>query len=107
MRAFSLAMILSMAALLGARQAVAADQDYSAIGPGHFIQSVSDDGALITLEDKSRWAIDPRVRFKTMHWQHDAGISVRRATPENGFTYELDNIDEDDGVLARYLPHGT
>jgi hypothetical protein len=80
------------------------ESNYSAVGPGHYIRAVSEDGQFVTLEDASRWEIDPRVRFRTIEWRADDVITVRRAEPENGFSYELDNIDRDDGALAKYLP---
>ena len=78
---------------------------YNAIGSGHFVRAVSDEGRYVTLEDGSRWEVDPRVRFYSNAWKPDEGIAVRRATPDEGFYYELDNTDQDDGVLANYLPH--
>ena len=58
---------------------------YTGVGPGHYIRTVSPDGEYITLEDRSNWQIDPRVRFTSKEWQPDAGISVRRAEPDNGY----------------------
>jgi hypothetical protein len=80
------------------------ETDYSAVGPGHYIRTVTDEGQFVTLEDASRWEIDPRVRFRSVEWQADEVITVRRGEPEDGFRYELDNIDRDNGVLATYLP---
>src|SRR5713226_4949536 len=74
---------------------------YAALGPGHFVRAVNDDGQYVTLEDGSVWEIEPSVRFQTVDWQLQAAVTVRRATAEGSFTYELDNTQEDEGALAR------
>jgi hypothetical protein len=79
------------------------DKTYSAVGSGHLIRSVSENGQYVTLEDGSVWDVDPRMWFRTMHWQPMAGIAVRKVPqPEDGFNYEIANIDEDEGTLAKY-----
>jgi len=88
------------------------DVVYASAGSGHYIKAVGPDGQSVTLEDGSVWEIDPRSRFFTVHWQPLEGITVRRiasdtarqSTGEPGFNYEIDNIDQDDGALARYSP---
>src|SRR5438309_1978292 len=75
---------------------------YAALGGGHFIRSVSDDGRYVTLEDGSVWEIEPSVRFQTVDWQLQAAVTVRRANADGPFTYELDNTQDDEGALARY-----
>jgi hypothetical protein len=77
---------------------------YAAVGGGHFIRAVNDDGRYVTLEDGSVWEIEPSVRFQTVDWQLQAAVTVRRATPDGPFTYELDNTQDDEGALARYVP---
>jgi len=84
--------------------APAAQRAYSALGGGHFIRAVNDDGQYVTLEDGSVWEIEPSVRFQTADWQLQAAVTVRRATPDGPFTYELDNTQDDEGALARYVP---
>ncbi len=79
-------------------------QTYSGVGSGHFVRAVAEKGRFVTLEDASRWEIDPIDRYRTTEWEADEGITVRRATPENGFDYELSNNDRDEGAHARYLP---
>ncbi len=79
-------------------------QDYGGVGSGHFVRAVTEDGQFVTLEDASRWEIEPRDRFRTAEWQADEGVSVRRARTETAFDFELDNTDRDDGAFARYLP---
>jgi hypothetical protein len=81
----------------------AGQQNYTGIGAGHYVRSVAEKGQFVTLEDGSRWEIDPRDRYRTVDWQADEGITVRRAQGEEGYDYELDNTDRDDGAYARYL----
>ncbi len=77
---------------------------YKGVGSGHYVRGVTEDGQFVTLEDASRWEIDPRDRFRTVEWAADEGVTVRRATSETGFDYQLDNTDRDEGADARYLP---
>ncbi len=103
-RALLLVFLLGLTPAFSASAPQRAEPSYNAIGSGHYIRTVSDEGRYVTLEDASRWEVDPRVRDQSNAWHPDEGMSVRRATPENGFYYELDNIDQDNGVLANYLP---
>ena len=80
------------------------DLKYTATGAGHFIKTMSQDGLRVTLEDNSVWDLDPRSQFFTIEWQPLQGIAVRRSDSEQNFDYEIDNIDTDDGALARYTP---
>jgi len=80
------------------------DLTYTAVGAGHFIKAISENGLTVTLEDNSVWDLDPRSQFFTIEWQALEGISVRRSDSERDFNYEIDNIDNDDGALARYSP---
>jgi hypothetical protein len=77
---------------------------YAAVGPGHFIRAVNDDGQYVTLEDGSVWEIEPSRRFETADWEVQAAVTVRRANGAGVFTYELDNTGDDEGALARYVP---
>jgi hypothetical protein len=77
---------------------------YAALGPGHFVRAVNDDGQFVTLEDGSVWEIEPSRRFETADWEVQAAVTVRRANGVGVFTYELDNTADDEGALARYLP---
>ena len=77
---------------------------YAALGPGHFIRAVNDDGQYVTLEDGSVWEIEPSRRFETADWQEQAAVTVSRANGVGVFHYELDNTQEDEGALARYVP---
>ena len=80
------------------------DLIYAAAGGGHHIKTVGPEGASVTLEDGSVWELDPRTHFFTAHWQAFENITVRRAEPDRGFDYEIDNIDQDNGAPARYSP---
>jgi hypothetical protein len=77
---------------------------YAALGPGHFVRAVNDDGQYVTLEDGSVWEIEPSRRFETADWEVQAAVTVRRANADGPFTYELDNTQDDEGALARYVP---
>ena len=80
------------------------DITYGAIGGGHYVKSVSAAGDSVTLEDGSVWEIHPRLQFQVTEWEPSAGIAVRRTQPEDGFPYEMTNLDADEGVAARYRP---
>ena len=85
-------------------RAAAPSAVYAAVGGGHLLRAVTSGGEFLTLEDGSMWQTDPRVRFQTAQWEPGSGISVRKADGENGFAYELQNTDADEGAAARYLP---
>jgi hypothetical protein len=84
--------------------AAATKKAYSALGGGHVVRAVSDVGRYVTLEDGSRWEIDPWARYLTVEWESSANITVRPASPEEaGFGYELINTNTDDGALANLV----
>jgi len=80
------------------------DLNYTATGAGHYIKAMSEGGLRVTLEDNSVWELDPRSQFFTIEWEPFQGIAVRRSDSEQNFDYEIDNIETDDGALARYTP---
>jgi hypothetical protein len=80
-----------------------ASATYDALGSGHRLRAVSQDGRYVTLEDGSRWEIHPRDRFRTIDWEADASISVRTTRAEDGYAYEIVNTSDDDGVMARVI----
>jgi len=80
------------------------DLNYTATGAGHFIKTMAIDGLRVTLDDNSVWDLDPRSQFFTIEWRPFEGISVRRSDSEENFNYEIDNVDRDEGALARYTP---
>lgn len=75
---------------------------YAALGGGHYVTSVASGGTSITLEDGSRWDMDPGQHFAIAGWQADDLISVRRSTSSPAFAYEVDNTSQDDGALANH-----
>jgi hypothetical protein len=79
------------------------DQIYPAIGAGHFIKSLRDEGRFVTLEDNSVWEIEPSGRYLTAQWEVLAGISIRHSGGDDGFIYEIANLDKDEGASARWL----
>ena len=79
---------------------------YDALGSGHRLRAVSQEGRFVTLEDGSRWEIHPRDRFRTIDWEPDTSISVQTTRADDGYAYEIVNTTEDEGALARYLPSG-
>jgi len=76
---------------------------YDALGSGHLLRAVAEDGRFLILEDGSRWEIHPRDRFRTVAWEPDASISVRTTQAEAGYGYEIVNTTDDDGALARFV----
>jgi hypothetical protein len=77
---------------------------YPALGGGHVVRAVSDAGRYVTLEDGSRWEIDPWARYLTVEWESSASVTVRPASREDaGFGYELINTSTDDGALANLV----
>jgi hypothetical protein len=77
-------------------------KSYAAVGSGHYIKAVAAGGTQVTLEDGSRWDIDPRRHFAVARWQPDDLISIRREEDDPQFSFEIDNTSEDDGALANY-----
>jgi len=75
---------------------------YSALGGGHYIKSVAPGGTSVTLEDGSRWDMDPGQYFAIAGWQPDDLISVRRSTDSPDFAFEVDNTSQDDGAMANH-----
>ena len=77
---------------------------YSALGGGHLVRAVTEDGRFVTLEDGSVWEIDSSAQFKTIEWRQQANITVRTAPGKPGFDYELINTEDDEGAQAKYVP---
>jgi hypothetical protein len=76
---------------------------YPALGSGHYIKAVRDEGRFVTLEDNSVWEIEPTGRYLTAQWEALAGIAVRYSGGDDGFVYEVANIDRDEGATARWV----
>ncbi len=65
-------------------------------------ETVAPGGISLTLEDGSRWDIEPRSHFSVAEWQPDDLISVRRSNDDEAYAYEIDNTSRDSGVLANH-----
>lgn len=76
--------------------------DYSAAGGGHFVKRVSRGGRVLTLEDNSRWEVEPRMAFVVAEWEVDDLITVRRHAGDEEYAFTLDNTTRDDGVAANH-----
>jgi hypothetical protein len=77
---------------------------YSALGGGHVVRAVSEAGRYVTLEDGSRWEIEPGARYESAEWESSANVTVRPSREDPGWEYELINTSTDEGALARLLP---
>ena len=77
---------------------------YTALGSGHLIQSVTEGGQFVTLEDGSLWDVEPSALFQTADWQPGASVTVRSSRPVGPYSYELINTQDDEAALARYMP---
>ena len=73
---------------------------YSKLGPGHWIKSVSKNGKAITLEDSSRWEIDPADAQSAAAWPNATPISVGK--PGGSYPYQLIDASQNKAVHARY-----
>jgi hypothetical protein len=81
-----------------------AARPYDALGSGHLLRRVTDDGRFVTLEDGSRWEVHPRDRFQTVDWEVNASMTVRTTRGDGGYDYELVNTQVDEGALAKVAP---
>lgn len=74
--------------------------DYDAVGGGHFVKRISAGGLIVTLDDNSRWEVEPRMSFVVAEWEADDLITVRRHAGDADYAFTLDNTSRDDGVAA-------
>lgn len=77
--------------------------EYGAIGGGHYIKEVAADGSRVTLEDGSRWDMDPRAHFSVAEWQPDDLIAIRRSSDDPLFPFNVSNTTRDDGAVGKRL----
>jgi len=77
---------------------------YAALGGGHLLREVSEQGRFLMLEDGSRWEVHPRDRFQTIDWESNASLTVRTTRAEDGYSFEIVNTQTDEGALARFVP---
>jgi len=78
---------------------------YYDTGSGHWIDDVSDDGSVITLEDGSHWLISPLDQVDTQIW-----LAVDEITVVDGddpsYPYKLVNTDEGETAEAQFIGTG-
>jgi hypothetical protein len=76
---------------------------YFDTGSGHWIQDITPDGAVITLEDGSRWLVDPIDRLDTELWLAVDDITVLDGSNPS-YPYRLIDTDPGGGPAdARFL----
>jgi hypothetical protein len=79
-------------------------EQYAGVGSGHWIQKVSSNGSIITLEDNSTWEVNSIDRIYTTLWLPITEITVLHAENAIGqYKYRLVNTDDGESVLAKYL----
>jgi hypothetical protein len=75
-------------------------QSYS--GSGGFIQTKSEDGAILVLGDGSVWSINSIDRFKVGIWLGNVTVS-KASSPIGQYTFTLVNDNNNNSALAKYL----
>ena len=77
---------------------------YSGVGGGHWVREVSNNGAIVTLEDGSLWEISAADRIDTALWLPTINITVLKSQSAVGdYKYTLVNKDDGEKALAKYL----
>jgi hypothetical protein len=72
------------------------------VGDGHWIDDVSSNGSMISLEDGSTWLVSPLDTVTTSIWLSVDSIKVARShDPE--YPYLLINTDEGETAAARFI----
>jgi hypothetical protein len=102
----ALAVLVILVAAIGVTAAPQQKEEeprYPAMGSGHYILEVRDNGQFVTLEDKSRWEIEERDRYVTVDWQAMESMAVRYAGGTDAFKYQVVNTDRDEGAAARWI----
>lgn len=61
------------------------------------------DFSRVTLEDGSRWDMDPRAHFSVAEWQADVLVTVRRSSDDPLFPFNVSNTTRDDGAVGKRL----
>ena len=74
---------------------------YPGIGSGHWIQSISDGGKIIILEDGSVWEVSPIDIIYSVIWLPVSNIAVVKDS--GSYPYKLINTDDRETVNAKYL----
>lgn len=77
---------------------------YAGTGSGHWIDEVSSDGGIVTLEDGSIWQISSLDQIDTALWLPVTDITVvRSASPVGGYDYTLVNTEDSEKASAKYI----
>jgi hypothetical protein len=82
----------------------AGSESYLGSAGGHWIDSTSNNGSLIVLEDGSMWEIEFADRIDTSLWLPITDITILKATSAVGdYKYILLNNDDGEKAHAKYL----
>ena len=85
-------------------QSALTGDDYTGAGGGHWINEVSNNGGIVTLEDGSLWQINAADRVDTALWLPTTNIMVLESrSPVGDYKYILVNKDDGEKALAKYL----
>ena len=99
----ALALLVTVVSAQGVSRVAQEEPRYPAMGSGHYILEVRDNGQFVTLEDKSRWEIEERDRYVTVDWQAMESMAVRYAGGTDAVKYQVVNTDRDEGAAARWI----
>jgi len=99
----ALAVLVALARAASVATVAQEEPRYPAMGSGHYILEVRDDGQFVILEDKSRWEVENRDRYVTVDWQPMESMAVRYAGGTDAFKYQIVNTDRDEGAVARWV----
>lgn len=73
-------------------------------GKGHWVSEVSNNGAIVTLEDGSMWDIETIDQIDTALWLPVTDITViANPRPIGDYKYILINTEDDEKATARFL----
>ena len=68
---------------------------------GFYVDSVSDGGRYITLEDSTIWEVQPTDRAGVAGWQRDNFVQVHHiAAPSDGYEWLFTNVTQQDWKAA-------
>lgn len=76
---------------------------YDALGTGHSISEILDGGALVALEDGSRWQVYEGFVFRSVRWEPGQMITVKPNRDEL-FPYKLINVHRNEEVEVSLVP---
>jgi len=76
---------------------------YPSTGPGHWIESISANGRIVTLEDNSVWEISELDRLDVSLWLPSDDITVVDNPLNPFYPYKLINTDQGETAEAKLL----